>query len=126
MSLALLSSAHGPLSAKEFPDFATYSQASFDKAQKDGKLVAVNFHASWCGNCKNQAYQLGEIMKETDEFKDLIILHADFDDTKDLQKKMGVKKRTQILLFKNNKEVGRIKKGTKDAILKKLRAASSS
>lgn len=112
----------GPSAVESFPP---YSQAAFDQAQKEGKLVAVNFHATWCGNCKLQALNLKRIIQENPDLGGLVVFHADFDDTKDLQESLGVEERTQILLFKEFKEVGRIKNNGKDAILEKLKAAMS-
>lgn len=105
--------------------FPAYDQSKFDESQKAGKLTAVNFHASWCGNCKAQAASLESILKDPNKLKNLVVFHADFDSTKDLQKKMGVKKRTQIILFKGGKEVGRITKKSKEDILASLKAAST-
>lgn len=111
----------GILTASPFPD---YTEEAFAQAQSEGKLVAVNFHAPWCGNCKAQEKAMKEIVDENEELASrLVVLYAHFDHTKDLQEKMNVNHRTQVLLFKNNEEVGRIQSRSKDEILSALRSA---
>lgn len=106
----------------EKASWTDYNQSAFDQAQKEGQLVAVKFHASWCGNCKAQAKNLKALMQEDSEIGKLVVFHADFDNTKELQKKMGVNERTQILFFKDGKEVGRIQSRDKEEIRKLIKA----
>ena len=56
----------------------TYTPAAFDEAQKSGKSILVEIHATWCPTCKAQAPILSEIEKGAD-YKTLLVLHVDFD-----------------------------------------------
>jgi thioredoxin 1 len=42
-------------------DRAAYDQSAFDAAQKAGKPILVEIHASWCPVCKAQAPILNDL-----------------------------------------------------------------
>ena len=83
-----------------------YTQATFDAAQKAGKSVLVEIHAPWCPTCKAQAPILSSIEK-TDAYRDLLVVHVDFDSQKDAVQRFGARMQSTLITFKGGKETGR-------------------
>ena len=98
-----------------------YTPAAFDAAQKAGKSVLVEVHATWCPTCKAQAPILSKIGKEED-FKNLLVLHVDFDTQKDAVKRFDVRMQSTLITFKGGKETGRSVGDTNPASLTALLA----
>ena len=84
----------------------TYTPAAFDEAQKSGKSILVEIHATWCPTCKAQAPILSEIEKGAD-YKTLLVLHVDFDAQKDAVRRFGARMQSTLITFKGGKETGR-------------------
>ena len=59
----------------------------------------------WCGTCSKQTKILDQAEKE---FKDIIFLSYEQSKNKDIAQKLEVKYWTTIVVYKGNKEVGRI------------------
>ena len=95
--------ASAPLYAAEK---VNYTDAAFDAAQKAGKSILVEIHATWCPTCKAQAPILADI-EQGAKFKDLIVFHVDFDDQKDTVKRFGARMQSTLITFKDGKETGR-------------------
>jgi len=83
-----------------------YTPAAFDAAQKAGKSILVEIHATWCPTCKAQAPILVDIEKGAG-YKNLLVLHVDFDSQKDAVKRFGARKQSTLITFKEGKETGR-------------------
>ncbi len=66
-----------------------YSQAEFDKLNKEGKPIILHIHAKWCSTCAAQDPILNSLMK-TPEFKNFTFYNVDFDTSKDLLKTLKV------------------------------------
>jgi len=101
---------------------ASFTQASFDAANKAGKPILVEVTAPWCPTCKAQAPILGELSGQP-RFKDLQVFKVDFDSQKDALKSLKVQMQSTLIVFKAGKEVGRstgdTKKDSIDALLSK-------
>ncbi len=83
-----------------------YTDAAFAEAQKAGKPILVEVHASWCPTCKAQAPILSKIESEA-RYKDLVVLRVDFDAQKDALKKFNVKMQSTLIAFKGAAETAR-------------------
>ncbi len=83
-----------------------FDQAAFDKARKEGKPVAVHFHATWCGTCKTQTGVVSQVLAEP-RFKDLTLFVADFDNASALKQQLKVAQQSTFVTFKGEKEVAR-------------------
>lgn len=83
-----------------------YSQSAFEKAQSEGKVILLDFYASWCPTCRKQHAVLPGVLVD-DAFKDLVALQVDYDDSDALQKALKVTSQSTFVLFKGKEEVGR-------------------
>ncbi len=100
-------------------DIMIYSKDNFDKAVKNGKHVAIQFHADWCPTCKKQEASLKELRTEK-SFADVMFFKADFDTEKALKKELKVTGQSTIVIFNKGKEVARSSGVTDTTELKKL------
>ena len=83
-----------------------YTPSSFDAAQQAGKSMLVEIHAPWCPTCKAQAPILADLQAEP-KFKNLVVVHVDFDSQKDAVQRFGARMQSTLITFKDGKETGR-------------------
>lgn len=84
----------------------SYTPQAFDAAQKDGKSILVEIHATWCPTCKAQAPILADLEKGA-KFQNLLVVHVDFDSQKDAVRRFGARMQSTLITFKDGKETGR-------------------
>jgi len=70
---------------------------------KSGKLVLVDFNATWCGPCRRMAPFLEEISNEQKDKMEL--LKIDDDENSSLAKELKIEGLPTLILYKNGKEV---------------------
>jgi thioredoxin 1 len=108
MLLAALIAA--PATTVHVPAFATetrtYDPATFVAAQKAGKPIFVDIHASWCPICAKQKPILSELMADP-KFKNLVYFVVDFDSQKDAVRFFGAHMQSTLIAFKGERETGR-------------------
>lgn len=85
---------------------AAYTPTAFADAQKAGKPILVEIHASWCSVCAAQAPILGELLA-TPRFKDMVVFRVDFDSQKDAVKAFGARSQSTLIVYKGKTEAGR-------------------
>jgi len=83
-----------------------YTPAAFDAALKDGKSILVEIHAPWCPTCKAQKPILADLEAKP-EYKDLVVVHVDFDNQKDAVQRFGARMQSTLITFRDGKETGR-------------------
>lgn len=83
-----------------------FTMVGFDQAQKAGRSILIEVHAPWCPTCKAQAPILSEIRKG-EAYKNLLVLHVDFDTQKDVLKRLNVQMQSTLITFKGSSETGR-------------------
>ena len=95
----------------------TFTNEVFKKAQAEGKTVVINSWNKTCYTCGKQVKILDQAEKE---FNDILFLS--FEQTKDKQiaKSLGIEYWTTIVVYKNNKEIGRSIGQTKKSEIYKL------
>jgi thioredoxin 1 len=92
------------------PAFATetkpFTADAFAAAQKAGKPIFVDVHASWCPICAKQKPILSELTADP-KFKNLVFFVVDYDSQKDAVKFFGVRMQSTLIAFKGEHETGR-------------------
>ncbi len=83
-----------------------YTQAAFEKAQKDGRSILIEVHATWCSTCKVQVPILLDLKKDA-RFRNLVVFRVDFDTQKDVMKRLSVRMQSTLIAFKGPVERGR-------------------
>jgi len=83
-----------------------YTPQAFDAAEKHGKSILVEIHAPWCPTCRAQAPVLAELEKDA-KFRDLLVVHVDFDSQKDAVRRFGAHVQSTLIAFKDGKETAR-------------------
>lgn len=116
-TVAMLTVTTGLLAGEARP----FDREVFTKAQMEGKIVLVDFHATWCPVCKKQATAIPQVLKE-EQFKDVVALTADYDMEKELKKQLKVSGQSTLVVFKGDKEVAREQGITSAAAISKLLA----
>ena len=87
-------------------DKKDYTAKDFEAAQKAGKPILVEIHATWCPTCKAQAPIISELTADP-KFKNLVIFRVDFDAQKDAVKGFGARMQSTLIAYKGTKETAR-------------------
>jgi thioredoxin 1 len=98
---------------------ATYSPAAMSAAQAAGRPVVVDVSATWCSTCKAQAPIVNSLLAQP-KFKDLVLLHVDFDTQKAVLRKYGVREQSTFVAFRGKDEVGRSTGDTNKGSIERL------
>ena len=74
----------GPVSSGRAPDFtlSTFNGQKITPADLQAKIVVLNFWASWCGPCKEEAADLEATWREYQD-QGVLFLGIDYVDTED-------------------------------------------
>ena len=82
-----------------------FDKASFDAALAEGKLMMVDFWASWCGPCR----MLGPVIEDLAAQYEgkAIVGKVNVDDEQELAVRYGVMSIPTVIFFKDGKEIGR-------------------
>jgi len=83
-----------------------FTRQAFLAAQKDGKSILVEIHASWCPTCQAQKPILGKLFAEP-KFKNLAVFRVDFDSQKDEVRNFKARIQSTLITFKGNEEIAR-------------------
>jgi thioredoxin 1 len=83
-----------------------FTADAFAAAQKAGKPIFVDVHASWCPICAKQKPILSELTADP-KFKNLVFFVVDFDSQKDAVRTFGVRMQSTLIAFKGEHETGR-------------------
>jgi len=84
-----------------------FSMAALKTAQAAGKPILVDVFAPWCPTCRAQAPTIEKLSKDP-AYKGLIILRLDYDNQTAEKKALGVTKQSTLIVYKGNREVGRV------------------
>ncbi len=100
-----------------------YTPGAAEAAMDDGKIVLLDFWASWCSTCAAQERVLAALRAENPAYeRQITFFVVDWDaygkDT--LAKDLRIPRRSTLVLLKGRKELGRIVAGTSKAEIKAL------
>lgn len=92
-----------------------YTPGSAEAAMDEGKIVLLDFWASWCSTCAAQERVLAQLKAENPAYEQKILFYKiDWDaygkDT--LARDLSIPRRSTLVLLRGREELGRIVAGT--------------
>lgn len=100
-----------------------YSPGTAEAAMDAGKVVLLDFWASWCSTCAAQDRVLAELKAENPDYEQKIAFFiVDWDEygKGELSKALKIPRRSTLVALKGRTELGRIVAGTAKADIKAL------
>ena len=100
-----------------------YAPGSAEAAMDEGKIVLLDFWASWCSTCAAQERVLAALRAENPAYEQQItffIVDWDVYGKDTLAKDLRIPRRSTLVLLKGREELGRIVAGTSKAEIKAL------
>eukprot|EP00246_Nothoceros_aenigmaticus_P000807 TRINITY_DN1104_c0_g1_i1.p1 TRINITY_DN1104_c0_g1~~TRINITY_DN1104_c0_g1_i1.p1 ORF type:complete len:140 (+),score=20.18 TRINITY_DN1104_c0_g1_i1:220-639(+) len=88
------------------------------EASAAGKVVVIDFTASWCGPCKLMAPYFADLSKQ---YTQLVFLKVDVDELPDITSKWDVQAMPTFKFIKDNREVDKVVGASKDQLEKKIK-----
>uniref|UniRef100_A0A914DDG4 Thioredoxin n=1 Tax=Acrobeloides nanus TaxID=290746 RepID=A0A914DDG4_9BILA len=100
------------------PVLEANSQAEFDKllANSKGKLVLVDFYATWCGPCKMMGPKFHKL---ADEFTNAVFIKVDIDENEDVASDYDIRVMPTFIFVKDGKTIDRFE-GTNEEGLRNM------
>ncbi|CAN4105327.1 unnamed protein product [Withania somnifera] len=92
-------------------------EEKMSEANSSGKIVVVNFSASWCNPCKAAAPGYHEL---ADKYTSMIFLTVDVDDLAELSTSWDVKATPTFIFFRDGHLVDKVVGGNTQELQKKL------
>ncbi len=110
-----------PAVAAETRDF---DDASFAAAQAQGRPILVDVKAWWCPVCASQGRTIKKLAAAP-EYKNLLILHINYDKQKEAMRKFAVNKQATLIGFNGTRQTGRLDGVTDKAKIGALLASTT-
>lgn len=87
-------------------DIQPYSPAALASEQQADKIVALHFHADWCPTCRAQEKVFHGWKGDASVPGTLLIVN--YDNERELRKKLGVRTQSSLIVYKGASEKARI------------------
>ena len=84
-----------------------YTVDRFAAEQAAGKTILVAVHADWCPTCRQQVPILESLLADP-AMASVVPMRVDFDGDKEFLKAHRIAQQSTILVFKGDREVGRV------------------
>lgn len=100
-----------------------YTPGSAEAAMDEGKIVLLDFWASWCSTCAAQERVLTELKADNPAYEaNIAFFIVDWDEHGKgaLSKALNIPRRSTLVALKGRTELGRIVAGTSKADIKAL------
>jgi thiol-disulfide isomerase/thioredoxin len=100
-----------------------YTPGVAEAAMDEGKIVLLDFWASWCSTCAAQERVLAALKAENPAYEQNIVFFiVDWDEhgNSKLSKSLKIPRRSTLVALKGRQELGRIVAGTSKADIKAL------
>ncbi|MCU0826364.1 MAG: thioredoxin family protein [Tabrizicola sp.] len=100
-----------------------YTPGSAEAAMDAGKIVLLDFWASWCSTCAAQERVLAQLKAENPAYEaNIMFFIVDWDQhgKGELSRSLKIPRRSTLVALKGRKELGRIVAGTSKADIKAL------
>lgn len=92
-------------------------EEKMSEANNSGKIVVVNFSASWCNPCRAAAPRYHEL---ADKYTSMIFLTVDVDELAELSTSWDIKATPTFILFRDGRQVDKVVGDNKQELQKKL------
>lgn len=105
----------------------TYSPDLLKAELASGKIVFLDFKASWCSTCKAQERVIKALQADNPDYaKNISFIDVDWDEwgKGDLVRQLNIPRRSTLVVLKGDAELGRIVAGTGKAEIKALMDAA--
>jgi thioredoxin 1 len=106
LGTAALAAAMVPATVTFAAEERPFTRQAFQAAQRQGRSILVEIHASWCPTCAAQKPILARLFAEP-KFKDLAVFRLDFDGQKDEVRNFKARMQSTLITFKGGEEVAR-------------------
>ncbi len=114
-AFAALAMLAAPALAAELP----YSAEALAAAQAQGRPVVVHVTAPWCSTCQAQKPIVAALLAEP-KYKDVTVFDVDFDSSKPLLHKLGVRMQSTFIAYHGATETARSSGDTAKASVARL------
>lgn len=84
---------------------AVKSLAEFKELTAKDKVTVVDFHATWCGPCKQIAPFVDRLEKD---HTDAVFVKVDVDEVSDVAAECGVRAMPTFMIFRNDEKVSEV------------------